>query len=80
MSKKAKIEDMLSNESINSLDEIKVIGIGQFEKECFETSRLQNEVCHMNALHENSMSDDADEFYGSNEMIFAEHCSPRTLV
>ena len=49
------IEDMLSEESLHSLTELKVFGLPQFQKECKELKKNNTrQVCHMNKLHENN--------------------------
>ena len=52
------IEDMLHEDSLQSLSQLKVYGVPQFKKECQELAKLSNgksrQVCLMSKLHEDS--------------------------
>lgn len=76
------MEEMLERESMESLKELKVQGISQFERELEHTRDLDTErrICDMNKLFSNPLTGEK----GSALQIEAdetllEHCSPRLL-
>jgi len=76
-------EDLVNEGSFDSLNEIKIDGMSQFKKECLETETIidrDGRLCHMNKLHENTDTNEYETEAQMQELVIAEHCSPRLLV
>ena len=76
------MEDMLQHQSMESLKELKVQGISQFEREYEQTRGLETarRVCDMNKLFINPLTGEKDNaFELKPDETLIEHCSPRIL-
>ena len=78
------MEDMLQNPSMESLKQLKVVGISQFNKECEQTQNLpkKRQVCLMSKLYTNPETGErynVGDMDGKDEVTIAEHCSARLL-
>ena len=56
-------DDLVSMGSLESLSQLKIEGVAQFEKEVKETYKLQpaNKICIMHKLHENVETEEVEE-------------------
>lgn len=77
-----KIEKMLCKTNIESLKELKVQGISQFDREYEQIGDVETDrqVCNMAKLFYNEQTGSKMDPLGTHpEEIILEHCSPRLL-